>query len=581
MRRILSRALLLSSLLLAIGLLYWVIQWFINLPYSGVQIITAKSIITMDEAQPRVEAVATQNGMIIGRGTLDELLQQWPESKQSHFPNQILTPGFIENHLHPAMAALLLPFEWITPFAWDLPNKSVPSTQGEENYRQRLRAIADSYHNKDDSEWLITWGFHSDFHGEMSRELLDQLVPDRPALVWHRSFHEIWLNSKALALGDISAEELESVHGVDIDNGHFYETGLELALVKFKNYVIKPGRFMDGMEQVVDVVHSGGITTIADMAAGMFDMTAEWWAMKWELDDRQTPFRTRLVPMVKRIGDVPGSPEAIAEAGALLEKGNDQLKYVKQVKLLADGAFYSLLMQMRNPGYLDGHSGEWLTPPAELEELASTYWKAGYQLHIHTNGDLGTDVVLSMINRLQTQWPREDHRTTLHHLGYIGPDQAEKIAALDVLVSANPYYLHTLGESYSQRGLGPQRARNIFRGRDLLDAGVSLSLHSDFCMAPAQPLKLAWVAVNREGAGGSVMAKEQQISVHEAMKAITIDAAYAIRMEDQVGSIEVGKFADFAILDEDPYQAPKNRLKDIPVWGTIYKGEVFPIETSQ
>lgn len=558
-------------LALVLALVAW---WYLSQPDQSLRIISAQSIITMDSKQPRVEAVAIENGKVVALGSLEAMQKRWPNAEHERFDEQVLTPGFIENHLHPAMAALLLPFHWITPFEWHLPGKEVPATQGREQFQKRLK---DAALNSPEGEWFITWGYHHYFHGEMSRQLLDELVPDRPALVWHRSFHEVWVNSKAMELVTFSEEDLKDQHQVNLEEGHFYESGLMLGLNKFRDYIIKAGRFMGGLEQVVDVVHAGGITTIADMANGMFDLNMEWWAFKWVLDDKDVGFRTRLIPMADRVGGEPGSPEALAENEALLKKGNSKLKFVKQIKLLADGAFYSQLMQMRDPGYLDGHHGEWITEPEKLEELASAYWNADYQLHIHSNGDLGTEVVLDMIERLHYKYPRKDHRTTLHHLGYIGPDQAERIAELGVIVSANPYYLHTLGETYSEMGLGPERAHYIFRARDLLDAGVKVSLHSDFSMAPAQPLRLAWVAVNRQGAGGLQMANEQSMTVHEAMRAITIDAAHAIQMESEIGSIEVGKSADFTVLEQDPYKIEPQKLKDIPIWGTIFEGQTFPL----
>ncbi|WP_067582948.1 amidohydrolase [Endozoicomonas ascidiicola] len=574
MKTILSKRLILSLFIVVATTVYFLLE-----PSSNYKIISADSIITMNPEQPRVEAAVIQSGKILATGDLISLKQQWADAEHLHFPEKTLAPGFIENHLHPAMAALLLPFEWITPFEWSLPGKQVTSTQGEINYRAALKASFTDWRAQQtsDDDWFITWGYHHLFHGEMSRALLDQLFPDKPVIVWHRSFHEIWANSKALELAAITEEDLASHHHADFETGHFFETGLEVALTRFGRHVIKPGRMMDGLNQVTDIVHRGGITTIADMAAGMFDMTVEWWLFRWFFDDSDTPFRTRLIPLVERLAEEADSEEAIQHSQLLLEKGNDQLQYVKQVKLLADGAFYSQLMQMRAPGYHDGHSGQWITPPDQLEKVASRFWQADYQLHIHTNGDLGAEVVINMIEKLQQKYPREDHRTTLHHLGYIGPDQAEKIADNGITVSANPYYLYTLGEVYAEQGLGEERAHTIFRGRDLLDAGIKLSLHSDFCMAPAQPLRLASVAVNRKGAGGLQMAKDQRLSVHEALQAITIDAAYAIQMENEVGSIEEGKLADFVILDQDPYTVDPTLLQDIPIWGTIFQGRLFPV----
>ena len=111
----------------------------------------------------------------------------------------------------------------------------------------------------------------------------------------------------------------------------------------------------------------------------------------------------------------------------------------------------------------------------------------------------------------------------------------------------------------------------------MVRAGIPTSLHSDFTMAPAAPLTLAWVAANRITADGNLMVPEERISVEEAMRTITIDAAYALRMEDEIGSIVAGKRADFTILEQDPFDIGAIDLKDIPIWGTIFEGHVYPL----
>ncbi len=183
-----------SKILLAL-ILALVAWWYLSQPDQSLRIISAQSIITMDSKQPRVEAVAIENGKVVALGSLDAMQKRWPNAEHERFDEQVLTPGFIENHLHPAMAALLLPFHWITPFEWHLPGKEVPATQGREQFQKRLK---DAALNSPEGEWFISWGYHHYFHGEMSRQLLDELIPDRPALVWHRSFHEVWVNSKAM-----------------------------------------------------------------------------------------------------------------------------------------------------------------------------------------------------------------------------------------------------------------------------------------------------------------------------------------------------------------------------------------------
>ncbi len=235
-------------------------------------------------------------------------------------------------------------------------------------------------------------------------------------------------------------------------------------------------------------------------------------------------------------------------------------------------------MQM-SEGYLDGHHGEWLMTPEELETAARVFWLDDYQLHIHVNGDLGLDRTLDIIERLKAEYPRDNHQTTIHHLAYARADQAQRMAELGVRVSANPYYVWALADKYSEVGLGPERAQNMVPLKSLVDAGVPFSFHSDFTMAPVEPLLLAWAAVTRITADGKIASPEQRISLERALRAITIDAAEQMQQSHLVGSLEVDKQADFTILDQDPFNIPVEQLKDIPIWGTVLAGKPLPLES--
>ena len=109
----------------------------------------------------------------------------------------------------------------------------------------------------------------------------------------------------------------------------------------------------------------------------------------------------------------------------------------------------------------------------------------------------------------------------------------------------------------------------------LVARGVTVALHSDFAMAPAQPLLQAWTAVTRETMSGKVMGPEQRLTLDQAMRAITIDAAYILHLEDKIGSIVAGKLADFTVVDRSPYEVGAAGLRDIKVWGTVYEGRPF------
>jgi predicted amidohydrolase YtcJ len=153
-----------------------------------------------------------------------------------------------------------------------------------------------------------------------------------------------------------------------------------------------------------------------------------------------------------------------------------------------------------------------------------------------------------------------------------------RAANLGVVISAQPYYLWALGDAYAEHGLGYDRASQMSRIGGMLRQGIPVSLHSDFTMAPAAPLTLAWVAANRITADGTLMAPAERITAEQALRAVTIDAAYALRMEQEIGSIVAGKRADFTVLEDDPLAVNPMKLKDIPIWGTVFGGRPFPLQ---
>ncbi len=560
--------------------------------YAGLEITVyeAETIVTMNPDQPRARYVATGDGRILAvSASIEEIssaLDGAAFTFDRQFAGKVLMPGLIDPHLHPMMA-FLLPMHFITPEGWDLPSGVSAPSRNPEDYHARLSSALGA---DEATTPFFTWGYHQLWHGPIDRTALDAIAPARPVIVWHRSFHEVILNSAAMKLFSLDTREAydlamrdsgaDPAHG-DFDKGHFFETGLAAALPPMRPYILSPMRLNAGFDAMKQMMRENGVTMIADMATGLFaGFEPERALIDAAFGEASgNPARVMLVPDANSVIRKAGSVAAAVDYVTAQARDKSRRVFVNnRIKLFADGAFFSQYMQMGPPGYDDGHQGKWINPPEEFEEYARAFWNAGVTIHWHVNGDAGLDAVLDVVEALQTETPRDDHRLTLEHLGYSREDQNTRIAALGVLVSAQPNYVYVLSDKYAERGLGYERASQISRLGSLEDKSIKLALHSDLTMAPVDPLFLAWIAANRKTMEGSVMAPEERLSLDKALRAVTIDAAYVLGLEEEIGSIEAGKRADFAVLDADPYQLGASALNDIGVWGVVFKGRAYPAQ---
>lgn len=545
-------------------------------------VFIAKKIITMDPTLPTATAVATRGREILSVGSLDDLqpwLKEHPHKIDTQFEDKVLMPGLIDPHMHPMLGAIAFQTVWITPEPWNVMGQKTPATIGEKAYRDSL--VAAFAARKKDAPIFMTWGFSADTHGELSREVLDSISKDVPILVLQRSLHEAYINTPmlvALQAKGLDESKFKDHPQIDWTKSHFWEDGLFTVVLPYlADILLDPVTVGPAYLKTRDYLTYNGVTTVGDMATGSTNWDLEMAALKRTMDTPDSPVRVRLTPDVHKLSIAPKSPEAAMKLlGQLTAHNTNHLIFNNAVKLFADGAMFSQAMQIGDPGYIDGHKGEWITQPGPFEEFARSYWNAGYQIHVHTNGDAGAKMVLDTLQKLQDEKPRIDHRFTIEHYGYANDGTSRRIAKLGAQVSANPFYLYDLGDRYAVHGLGTDRAARIAPLGGLVRRNVPVTLHSDFPMAPAEPLFLAWCAASRETITGKVFTPSERLTLDEAIRAVTIDAAYVIGMETELGSIEAGKLADFAVLDKDPYEEGVKGLRDIKIWGTVFEGKAYP-----
>lgn len=555
---------------------------------TGTVIHVAKAVITMEPDRPLAQAVAVSNGRIVAVGSLDEVRAQVGDDAvvDTQYADKVLMPGLIDQHLHPVLAATTLTTEIIAPEEWQLSRSTFAAAGTPQLYRDRLLR---AHLGLPEGEWLFTWGYHQLWHGELTRGIIDEICGDRPVAVWHRTCHEWILNTAALERIGATRDTFEGRGAmsdqVDWDGGRFWENGNFVLLSPMLMPVFADReRFRRGLVLMVEYLHTNGVTAINEPGIN-------WGAEPWEvyqevLGHIDVPmYSTFMVDgrsqAAKKIPDDAVLPDArrAVERG----KGDKVFVFDGQVKLFCDGAGIGQLMQMRD-GYVDwdgnpdpDHHGEWILQPDELRRMFDIYWDAGWQIHIHVTGDAGVDVLAGVLDDAQRRNPRTDHRTVFVHFMNSTPDQIERIAGLGAIVSINPYYVVGFADKFTEYGLGAARADVMGRSGSVVRAGIPLSFHSDLPMCPSNPMLMAQWGATRVTNSGRVAGPDERISVHDALRAVTIEAAYSWQRENELGSIAPGKVANFTVLDGNPYEVDPTRIGSIPVVATVFEGRTFPV----
>jgi len=541
------------------------------------RIVVAKEIVTLDDRYQNVDAVFIKGSRIQAVGTKDELLKEFPGVMVDIAnENNIIVPGFIEHHIHPLLAGITMNSNIVAIDDWNVPHKKSAGVRDREGYLKRLTTIENNMN--DLQEPLVSWGFHHFFHGKLTRQDLDLVSKDRPILIIHRSFHEFIMNSKALSLFKISEEDLngltdEEKKHASFDEGHFSERGLIAVMPKVMQYIAAPQRIIKGLQITEKYVQQNGITLIANPGS-MYDQKIQQ-AKNYVFGDEDTPFKSLYIPSALYMLEHTDISNLLEETEKHLSWGQGKVEFLpNHIKLFTDGAMYSQNMVLRD-GYLDGHQGAWLMENDIFKDVFRLFWDAGYQIHVHQNGDAGLDRLLDVLDENMQRNPRKDHRTTVVHFGYSAFDQVERMKKLGVIVSANPYYVSVLSDLYSRKGVGYERSQQMVRLGDVHRAEIVLSLHSDMPMAPASPLVLMHSAVNRINYADEVAGPSQRISPLTALKGVTLNSAYTLGIEDDYGSIIPGKFANFTILSDNPLAIDPLKIDQINVEGTIVEGRLF------
>ncbi len=532
-------------------------------------IFRARRIHTMNPARPVATHVAVREGRILGAGTHEELAGWGPHTVDERFAGHVLLPGFVEGHSH-LMEGALWRFVYVGFHdRMDPDGRLWSGARSVDAVIDRLAQAAES----DPGPAVVGWGFDPIHLGDrrFDRSDLDRVSRARAVVVLHASLHMLNANSAAL-------------EGAGYLRSGLRHPGLPPAADGLPGGEV---RGPDAMAPIAERVGLGrellaadaeavrafsrlcvrkGVTTATDLAATLSPPSLE--AL---LSATGEPgFPTRIVALLRLLGQ---SPRELIDRAVALRSMSTERARLGAVKMVADGSIQGFTARMRWPGYYNGaFNGLWYTAPETARELLALALANGVQVHAHTNGDEATDMVLDAMTSALAAHPAPDHRFTLQHCQLADAAQFRRIRALGLCANLFANHLFHWGDAHYRHTVGPERAERMNACATALANGVPLAIHSDAPVTPLGPLFTAWCAVNRRSAGGRLLGAAERIGVADALRAITLGAAFTLKLDGEIGSIEAGKRADFAVLDDDPFEAEPSALADVGIWGVVADG---------
>lgn len=523
-------------------------------------------ILTIDRVNPEVQALAVRDGRILALGTVQEMQPYiGPTTMRVDLKGQALLPGFVEAHAHPFGYGRI----WGEPLV-NIRASHIPS------YDAVVATIARRVAKAKPGEVLAFVGLDALRHQGMREPTLaetDALAPDNPLAIYTFNFHSLFLNSRMMELLDLGT------HTVDFPGGRYDRdaqgrlTGKMVEFAAFRNFERVCQQFGSerGLRELTGGLMRfahGGITTAAELGPQEGAMAA--YQKVWE--NGNMPVRLRVYTR----GALDAPPLMP------LDWGGDDVR-LTGVKLWADGSPFVGTVWLSRP-YLTtevtlkglslpaGYAGHMNYEPEQLHELIEHYVRQGWQVATHVQGDQTMEAVLDVFEALQGKYPAPVRPHRIEHCGVVRDDQLARIHSLGLVCSFFVPHVYHWGDAIRDSLLGPERAVNYMPAGSATRLGMRVSYHSDAPMTEPDPLLAIQTAVTRRTASGQVLGGHQRVSIDEALRAMTIDAAYQINMDQEVGSLEVGKRADFVLLAQDPRRVAPETLAAIEVRGTWIDG---------
>ncbi len=544
-------------------------------------------IYSLDEKNSIYEAVAVKNGIIFDVGSSAELLKKYPQSEKIDLNGAIVFPGFIDAHGH------------ITGYGENLLQINLVGTTSQEEIAELVKQKANQ---SKEGDWILGVGWDQNDWEDKSwpdHKILDKASPKNPVALTRIDGHALWVNKKALELAGIDKNTPNPDGGEikKVKNGN--PTGLLIDNAMNLVYKVIPPPTDEELEETVLVSTNNlvkyGITSVHDMGVG--ERTIQIY--KKLADEGKLPIRIHAY--VDGIGD---TWNKYLKEGKLIGYQNNFVN-VDGIKLFVDGAMGSRGALMTEPYQDDPENyGLLLLSEEQIYQVTKDALSKGLQVATHAIGDSGNFLVLNAYQRAIEKLKPKDPRLRIEHVQVINPEDAKRLAKLKVIPSMQPVHA-TSDMPWAEARLGPERVKWSYALRMVLNEIKMIAGGSDFPVESPSVLEGIYAAITRQDKNGSpknaehvlrlvkekkwVISKEgikdpknfengwypnQKLTIDEAIKCFTKWPAYAVFEENKKGTIEIGKWADFTILDKDLYNISPEKILKTNVIMTVVNGRI-------
>jgi predicted amidohydrolase YtcJ len=508
--------------------------------------------------------VGIWNGHVVG---LDETVSDLRSRQTLDLAGATVLPGFIDAHTH---------------LCWDGLASRAVDISGCDRKEQVLETVRDAALQVPPGAWVDVAGYDQRPLGRhLTCHDLDSVSAGRKIILLHRSGHACVVNSAVLDLLPAQARAAADL-GMDLDESSAL-TGL---LVERAMLLVRQLRLPYSIDEIADAIeHSAhqclaeGITLCAEAGVGgglIGHSAAELAAYQVARETARLPIRMQLMVSSDVLHPVAAHrDDRIArglDLGLRTGLGDSRLS-LGALKVYLDGGMMARTAAMTQPYCGSDNHGQFQDDPDRLAAVIVDGHTAGWQLAIHAIGDHAVDLALDALEQAHRVHPRAGTRHRIEHCGLVRPDQLDRLAQVGAMAVVQPTFLWAYGDDYAEI-VGPDRAPWMYRGRSFAERGVLVVGSSDRPVAPGAPLRAIQFMVERTTSSGRIIGPAEGLSVEEALRAYTTNAAFACHLEHALGTIAPGKHADFAVLSDDPRHIDLSRIAHIDVVATIIDGTI-------